>query len=91
VFRLLEVKPLSGCRLWLHYSDGTEGEVDLSHLAGKGVFARWTVPGEFEQVRLSDHGAPAWGESIDLCPDSLYLELTGRRAEDVFAGLQWLK
>ncbi|MCX7839868.1 MAG: DUF2442 domain-containing protein, partial [Anaerolineae bacterium] len=37
----IEVKPLENYRIWLKYSDGREGIVDLSHLAGKGVFALW--------------------------------------------------
>lgn len=35
------VEPRDGYRLWLCYSDGSAGEVDLSHLAGRGVFAAW--------------------------------------------------
>jgi len=27
-------------RIWGAYEDGTDGEADLSHLAGRGVFAR---------------------------------------------------
>ena len=33
-----EVEARDGYRIWLRYQDGTAGEVDLSHLAGKGVF-----------------------------------------------------
>lgn len=86
--KLLELRPLPGYRLWLRYADGAEGEVDLSGLVGKGVFAAWTTPSDFEKVRLSDYGAPAWTDSIDLCPDALYLELTGRSAEEVFPALR---
>jgi hypothetical protein len=86
--RLLDVRPLPGYRLWLRYADGVEGDVDLSRLVGQGVFSSWAVPSAFEQVRLSEYGAPVWGDSIDLCPDALYLELTGRSAEDVFPALR---
>ena len=34
--RPVEARPLMPYRIWLRYQDGTEGEVDLSHLAGKG-------------------------------------------------------
>ena len=30
------VEAREGYRLWLRYSDGTAGELDLSHLAGTG-------------------------------------------------------
>ena len=36
--RPIEVKALPNFRIWLRYDDGTEGEVDLSDLAGRGVF-----------------------------------------------------
>ncbi len=28
-------------RIWLRYSDGVDGEIDLAHLAGRGVFKSW--------------------------------------------------
>jgi hypothetical protein len=38
MFEPLEVKAPSDHRIWIRYADGEEGEVDLSHLAGQGVF-----------------------------------------------------
>ena len=84
--RPVEVRPLAPYRIWLRYQDGTEGEVDLSHLAGKGVFAAWDTEGVFARVRLGPHGQIEWPGEIDLCPDALYLKLTGKRPEDVFTG-----
>ena len=40
-----EVHPRAGYRIWLRYSDGVAGEIDLSHLVGKGVFKIWDEPG----------------------------------------------
>ncbi len=34
----VEVMPRAGYRVWLRYGNGVEGEVDLSDLAGRGVF-----------------------------------------------------
>ena len=82
------MSPQEGFRLFLRYDDGAAGVVDLSALVGQGVFAAWLEPGVFEQVRLSETGAPEWPGQIDLCPDALYLELTGKRAEDVLPGLR---
>ena len=42
MIRLVEVRPLSNCRIWLRYADGTEGEVDRAHLGGQGVFTVWS-------------------------------------------------
>ncbi len=85
---LIEIKPLQRYRLWLRYEDGVEGEVDLSNLAGDGVFEKWLEPGAFEAVTLDENGAPAWPGDIDLCPGALYLRLIGKRPEDVLPGLQ---
>jgi hypothetical protein len=41
MFNPIQVKALPGYKLWLKYSDGVAGEVDLSHLVRKGVFALW--------------------------------------------------
>lgn len=30
----------------------------------------------------------AWGDQVDLCPDALYLKVTGKRPEDLFAVLR---
>jgi Protein of unknown function (DUF2442) len=79
-----QVKPLEGYRIWLRYADGVEGEVDLSHLAGRGVFKSWSDRAVFESVHIDGSGAIAWPGDLDLCPDALYLRLTGKTADEVF-------
>jgi hypothetical protein len=88
MIRPTEVRSLGRYRIWLRYADGTEGGVDLSHLAGKGVFAVWEDEGVFASVTLGPHGAIEWPGGVDLCPDALYLWLTGKKAEEVFTGLE---
>ena len=83
-----EVEPRGERRIWLRYSDGSEGEVDLSGLTGKGVFQVWDEPGAFDRVHLAPHGAIAWNADIELCPDALYMELTDKPADDVLTGLR---
>ena len=84
----VEVRALTNFRIWLRYDDGTEGAVDLSDVAGRGVFAAWDDPAFFESVRLGSHGAIEWGSDIDICPDAMYLRLTGKSPEDVFPALK---
>jgi len=84
----IEVKPLANYRIWLHYDDGVEGEVDLSDLAGRGIFEAWNDPAFFRAVRIASHGAVAWGSELDLCPDALYMRLTGKSPEELFPALR---
>lgn len=76
LIRPLEVKALNNYKIWLRYSDGATGEVDLSDLVEKGVFRLWEKRDFFEQVQLTESGSISWGDEIELCPDSLYLKLT---------------
>lgn len=87
MLRIIKAEPLSGYRLRLQYADGVVGEVDLSHLVGKGVFRMWVDPAAFALVSIGSGGEVRWSEEVDLCADALYLELTGKRAGDVFPTL----
>ncbi len=74
--RVVSVQPRIGYRIWIRFEDGTEGEIDLSDLSGKGVFAQWEAPGEFERVHVDpDSGTVAWPGGIDLCPVTLYRDV----------------
>ena len=86
--KAVEVKALNGHRIWIRFADGVEGEVDLSHLAGRGVFTAWADRKVFESVHVDRNGAIAWNEELELCPDALYLRLTGKTPEDLFPVLK---
>ncbi len=88
MIRVTKVEPRRGNRIWLLYSDGVSGVVDLSGLTGKGVFQAWDQPGAFDCVHVATHGAVAWNDEIELCPDALYMELTGKSPEQVLSGLE---
>ena len=85
--KAVEVKALSDYRIWVRFADGTAGEVDLSHLAGRGVFSLWQDYTAFQGVHLGSSGEIAWNDEVELCPDSIYLKLTGKTPEDVFPSL----
>jgi len=89
--RVVAVEPRERYRVWLRFEDGVEGEVDLAHLAGRGVFVAWDEPDQFESVTIDDTGALVWGDAIDLCPDALYLSLTHKRPEDLFPALRGVR
>ena len=89
--RLTEVEPRDGYQIWICYSDGAAGVVDLSHLAGQGVFKAWENWAFFCSVHLTANGAVAWDEDIELCPDALYMRLTDKSVEEVMLGTRALE
>ena len=72
----------------MRFDDGVSGEVDLSDLAGRGVFSSWLQSGMFDQVRITEAGAAEWPGEADLCPDALYMRLTGKSAAEVLPALR---
>jgi len=73
----ITVRALDDYAIYIGYSDGTQGTVDLKHLAHKGVFCDWDKNDLFARVHIDDNGAIAWNDEIDICPDSVYLKLRG--------------
>jgi hypothetical protein len=88
IIRPLVVKALPNYRLYLEFSEGAKGEVDLSNLAGKGVFEAFIQPGFFEKVHIGSHREIKWNDEVELCPDSLYLKLTGKTPKQLFPKLR---
>ncbi len=88
MIRPVLVKARPGYRIYLEFSDGSKGEVDLSDLAGNGVFQVWSDYNFFEKVHLGDHREIKWNDEIELCADSLYLKLTGKSPQALFPKLR---
>ncbi len=86
--KISKVRVLQDYRLELEFDDGICGTVDLSDLAGKGVFSLWQDYRAFEQVSIGSSGQLVWSDKVDLCPDALYLKVTGKKPEDVFPALR---
>jgi len=88
MLKILSAKALTDYKMWIQYSDGVEGEIDLSHLVGKGVFSIWQDKTSFQNFRIEKGRSISWAEEIDLCADSLYLEITGKTPEEIFQKLK---
>lgn len=86
--KILFVKPVSRFAIEVGFDDGTQGIVDLSDIAGRGVFSEWLKEGVFESVKITRSGALEWPGELDLCPDSIYMRLTGKPPEEVFPSLK---
>jgi hypothetical protein len=81
ISKLVSVKPLENYSIFVTFSDGVQGVVDLQHLAKKGVFQAWDNNNLFSKVHIDDFGAIAWNDDIDICPDKAYLQLKGMSFE----------
>ena len=86
--KILEARPLDSYKIWLKFADGTAGEVDLSHLVGKGVFTLWNSYDNFRKIAIENGRSINWSEDIDLDADSLYLKVTGQKPEELFPALK---
>lgn len=78
MYRIIEIKPLADYRIWIKFTDGVEGTVDLSDLTGQGVFSAWEDMNFFNSVYIDPESHTlAWPGGIDLCPDTLYAKVLG--------------
>ncbi|MFC1672362.1 DUF2442 domain-containing protein, partial [Planctomycetota bacterium] len=88
MYKITRAEVKEDYKIEITFADGTQGTVDLSDLVGKGVFAKWKDREYFQGVQIGSSGELAWDDEIDLCPDALYLEMTGKTPQDVFPSLK---
>ena len=69
--RLTRIKPRPNHRLYVEFSDGTSGEIDLTDRLFGPVFLPLKDQSIFNQVALDEFGAPCWPNGADLAPDGL--------------------
>ncbi len=71
--RVKEVYPIEDYQLRLIFNNGEEKIFDVKPYLNIGVFKELKNPAIFETVHPF-LGSIIWGDSIDLCPDTLYME-----------------
>jgi Protein of unknown function (DUF2442) len=73
---VLRLRPLDDYRLWLRFTDGSEGVRDLSGVIAEGGVMVEPLKSKdyFDRVFL-EMGAPTWPNGFDLDPINLYMEL----------------
>ena len=80
--RLIDARAVAPFLLFLRFADDTSGEVNLSHLAGKGIFKAWDDYEFFKKVEIDpESGTVCWGDDIDLDLLVLYAELRHQPVE----------
>jgi hypothetical protein len=71
--RLCALKVCPGYRLWVRFSDGTEGEVDVSGELFGEVFEALKDPGLFAAAELDEESnTVTWANGADFAPEFLY-------------------
>lgn len=73
---VLRLRALDGHKLWLRFTDGSEGVRDLSDVIAKGgaMIEPLKSPEYFARVFV-EMGVPTWPNGYDLDPVNLYMEL----------------
>lgn len=79
--KVVELKPLDGHRLWVKFSDGTEGTRDYTDLIARGGPAIEPLRDQavFNKVFIS-FGVPSWPNGFDVDAINLQMELRERGA-----------
>ena len=79
--RIAEVHHVKAYRLELTFTNGEKAELDLAdRIVGRGgVFAPLEDIDFFKRVKVDPEiGTLVWPNEVDLCPDVLYSEATGK-------------
>lgn len=73
---VLRIKALDGHRLWVRFSDGSEGVRDFSDIIAVGgpMVEPLKAPNYFARAFL-EMGVPTWPNGFDLDPINLYMQL----------------
>lgn len=77
LYDVVAVEARPGFKVWVRFENGVQGEADLSDLAGRGVFRRWTEnPDAFAEVTVdAESGTLTWPGGLDVAPDRLYSDV----------------
>ena len=86
--QLLKVTAGPAYKIHVEYDDGVSGDVELRELVGKGVFAALEDATLFEAVTVGEQGQIRWTDDLEICADAVYLQVTGKSAEEVFPKLK---
>ena len=73
---VIRLRPLEGYRLWLRFTDGSEGARDFSALIAEGgpMLEPLKEPAYFRRAFV-EMGVPTWPNGFDLDPINLYMQM----------------
>ena len=76
--KITKVEALDNYRLFVEFSDGVKGTVDMADRLFGPVFKPLKDPAFFSQVSVDEFGVVCWPNGADVAPDRLYKELAGK-------------
>ena len=76
LIKVVDLKPLDGHRLWLHFSDGREGVRDFADILAEGgpMVEPLRDPAFFSRAFV-EYGVPSWPNGFDMDAIALYQEM----------------
>ncbi len=74
---IVDYKTLDNYTIWLKYDDGVNGIVDLSEYLNYPVFAPIKNMELFKKLKIEKGRNVFWNDELDLCPDALYIKISG--------------
>ena len=72
---VLRLKALNGHRLWLRFTDGSEGVHDFKDILAEGPRVEPLRSPDYFARAFVEMGAPTWPNGFDLDPINLYMQL----------------
>lgn len=81
--KIINVKPEKNYHLKVEFEDGISGSVDLSEFINSGIFKVLKDENLFNKVFITERGAIAWNEELEISSDAIYLELSGKSFEEI--------
>lgn len=85
MIRIAQAEALGSMKVRLTFENGVSGTVDFSELAVSPLFGDLKNDEFFKGVSIVRDGrALTWGKELEICADSLFLKITGKKAEDIF-------
>ncbi len=85
MIRIAQAEPVEALKVKLTFENGVVGTVDFSEPAASPLFDPLKNYDFFEGVSIVRDGrALAWGEELEICADSLFLRITGKKPEEIF-------
>lgn len=73
---VIRLKPIDGHKLWVRFTDGSQGVHDLSDLLAKtGPMVEPLHDTDYFNRVFVEMGAPTWPNGFDLDPINLYMEM----------------